>query len=326
MIDDDVRALKRKVFFNKAFSLLAFLLTASLLLIPLALIFILNVSTFGKIAIIASTSILIASIILMERRGAWFVQRLTGAVPIDPRDFDELKSLSEDISIATGKPLPELMLIDDRLCCNLFSIRRNGHAVIFIGPRIREMLERDELRAAIAHEMAHIHNGDAQINTLTVTFRALYEMFADSMFRLMTLRGRILLTLLIFFLPFAVIALAISSNIVFILLFALLFPLLWLLVFSQNFTLFLPSIELNRDLYADELAAKWTLQPEALISAMRKAQIHDESKGISFLEVIPFVPTIFDHPHKDMESVSVIKRITTWKRLSGSRRSDLTAL
>jgi heat shock protein HtpX len=308
MIDDDVRGLKRKVFLNKTYSLLAFLLTAGLPLIPVALLFFLKAGTFGKIVIIASMLIYLASIILLVRHGAWFVQRLTGAVTIDPGDFNDLKSLSEDISIATGRPLPELMLIDDRQCCNLFSVKRKGHAVIFVGPKVLEIFDRDELRAAIAHEMAHIHNGDAKINTATVTFRALSQIILNLPSTLGFRRVE-MIVLLVTILSFTLLAFAFINGFVFILLFSLFFPLLWFYVFGHNFTLFLPSIELKRDFCADELAVKWTLQPEALIGAMQKAQIHDESKRIFFLEVIPFVPTTFENPHKDMESTSVRERI-----------------
>lgn len=309
VIDDDVRELKRKVFWNKAYSLIAFILTTGLPLIPIVLIIFFKTGAFNRIAIITLVIIYLALIIFLIRHGARFVQRLTGAVPIGLHEFDSLKGLAEDISIATGKPLPELMVINDELCCNLFSIKRGKHAVIFIGPRIFEMLDRDELRAAIAHEMAHIHNGDAQINTATVSFRALSQIIMDRMPTLNTWKSGVLFVLLLYLLPLAVLAIAFVSEVAIVLLLISFLLFVCFYVFGHNFTLFLPSIELKRDFYADELTVKWTLQPEALIEAMQKAQMFDKSKKISFLEVIPFVPTVFDNPHKDMDSASVRERI-----------------
>ncbi len=41
---------------------------------------------------------------------------------------------------------------------------------------------------------------------------------------------------------------------------------------------------------ADELAAKLTLQPEVLISALRKAEACDRGDDLSFLQWMTFVP------------------------------------
>ena len=309
MIDDDIRELKRRVFLNKIYTLISFLLTVGLPLIPIVIIFFFKVGTPGKIAIVIPALIYVVSIVLLIRHGAWFVRRLTNAVPIDARDFDALKDLPEEIAIATGNPLPELMLVDDESCCNLFSIKRGRHAVVFVGPRILEVLDRDELRAAIAHEMAHIHNGDAMTNTATVTFRALAQIVMENMPAWNYWKSAALVFLLIYLVPLAVLAIAFISEVAFIAVLTSIFLLACLYAFGHNFTLFLPSIELKRDLYADELAVKWTLQPEALIGALEKAQVNDTSKMISFLEVIPFVPTTFVNPHKDMDSTSVRERI-----------------
>lgn len=309
MIDDEIRAIRRRVLYDKLLFALIFTIFGGLYFLPFALLFIFKTGVIGRIALLVSMLLVIMLIVLLARRGEWLVRRSTGAVSVKPEQFSELESLSEDISIATGKPLPALMFIDDKRCCNLFSIKKSGHAVIFFGRGLLNRLSPDELRAAIAHEMAHIHNGDAKINTLTVTFRALYEMSLGYQPWLQRVFNVLKLMLLLAFAGLIAVVIALTSDAVFICLLSLLFPLMFIYFFDQYFSLFLPSILRNRDLYADELAVKWTLQPEALISALQTAQLHDKSKRIAFLEDITFVPTVMENPHKYLQSASVEKRI-----------------
>ena len=313
MIDDDIRAIKRRVLWNKVSLVLSFVIYTSLVIVPLVLLSKYRAGTTGRIALVVSSLILIMVIIFVYHRGVRHIDTLTGAAPVGPDQLNGLKSLSDDISIATGKPLPELMLIADPQCCNLFSIRRKGRVFIYTGSGVFEVMDPDELRSAIAHEMAHIHNGDAGINTMTITLRAVSENIRYRMpvanFFLDLLEAAIVLVLF-----FSIsLAVAFEGNTFFVILVAFLIPVAYMFVFGMLFTVFLPFIVFNRDLVADKLAAKWTLQPQSLIDAMLKTQENDESKSISFIRDISFVPTVRENPHKYMQSGAVEERIRNLK-------------
>jgi Zn-dependent protease with chaperone function len=310
MIDDDVAAIKRRILLEKLSFALYFSIYCCLYILPLIWLFVFKLGLAGRIALLVSASFLALIIIFLIRRGEWLIRRLTGAVAATKEQFEELKSLSEDISLATGRPLPDLMLIEDKRCCNLFSIKKQGKAVIFLGRGLLNRMEPDELRAAIGHEMAHIYNGDAEINTLTVSFKAVYEYMWSAFTTGFKSIFRALMTLALLA-CLGIISLALLSrfNIAALLILAVALPFVFIFFFNEIFSFFLPSIIIRRDLYADELALKWTLQPESLISAMRKAQLHDKSEAIAFLGDIPFVPTVLENPHKYLQSPSVEKRI-----------------
>jgi Zn-dependent protease with chaperone function len=185
------------------------------------------------------------------------------------------------------------MLINDERCCNLFSIKRNGRAVIFLGRGAWEKLEPDELRAALAHEMPHIHYGDAEVNTLTAACRAINDLSLTGFGYIAIPWVAIVAFVIYMAILAALVGLAVAvqrSDSAALVILAAFLPLFFLVLFEQTFTTFLSYILRQRDRYADELAVKWTLQPESLIHAMQKAQAYDESERIAFLNDMPFVP------------------------------------
>jgi Zn-dependent protease with chaperone function len=165
-----------------------------------------------------------------------------------------------------------------------------------------------ELRASLAHEMAHIHQGDVRTNTLTIVLRAEMETISNSRLGLFVLDLLYALPVVIIIVS-AVLLVDKTFALPYILPLVILWPVVYIAILGQYYSAFLYDIDLSRDLYADELAAKWTQDPEALLAAMKKAQRNDMSKEIAFLENIPFVPTIRENPHKYMHSAMVERRL-----------------
>ncbi len=139
--------------------------------------------------------------------------------------------------------------------------------------------------------MAHIHQGDAALNNLVISF-----MFFTRRNWFTRPEGRY--AGLFFILDLGATVLFIAALILsliyieyfYVFLAVIIVPLLLIYGFSFSYPLLLPFVSRKRDFMADELAAKLTLQPEALIAAIRKADTHDRDDRLSFLQWMTFVP------------------------------------
>jgi Zn-dependent protease with chaperone function len=83
------------------------------------------------------------------------------------RDETERKVLNvvEEMSIASGVPVPAVYLLDGESRINAFAAgHKPEHAVIGITRGAAETLSRDELQGVVAHEFSHILNGDMRLN------------------------------------------------------------------------------------------------------------------------------------------------------------------
>ena len=75
-----------------------------------------------------------------------------------------LLNIVEEMSIASGVPMPQVYLLDED-CINAFAAGyAPGDAVIGISRGCLTYLTRDELQGVIAHEFSHILNGDMKLN------------------------------------------------------------------------------------------------------------------------------------------------------------------
>ncbi|MBP7948502.1 MAG: M48 family metallopeptidase [Verrucomicrobiales bacterium] len=82
-------------------------------------------------------------------------------------DPDERKLLNvvEEMSIASGMPVPDVYLLDEEDGVNAFAAGRTpGDAIVGVTRGAMRLLSRDELQGVIAHEFSHILNGDMKLN------------------------------------------------------------------------------------------------------------------------------------------------------------------
>ena len=290
MVEEDIKTIKRRILWDKLFFVLYLVGTCILITTPAFILLVFAFSTPGRIALACSIIVFIIVLILVAHMGESIVVRTTGAVAIDPEDYRILASMAEDVCLATGKPFPELMLIDDLTMCNMFSIKRGRRAAIFLTRGILKHLDEDELRTALAHEMAHIYQGDATVNNLAISFMAItHRSWLRSFKGLSPSKWAALDTLATIFYMAALVVSLVYAKYFFVFMAAIL-PLFFLFGFSWCYPLLLSLIVRNRDFIADELAAKLTLQPESLIDALREAQARDRGGELAFLEWMPFIP------------------------------------
>jgi Zn-dependent protease with chaperone function/uncharacterized tellurite resistance protein B-like protein len=83
---------------------------------------------------------------------------------LDP-DERKLLNVVEEMSIASGVPMPKVYVLDGEQAINAFAAgHTTGDAAIGVTRGCIKMLSRDELQGVIGHEFSHILNGDMKIN------------------------------------------------------------------------------------------------------------------------------------------------------------------
>ncbi|MBN1625196.1 MAG: M48 family metallopeptidase [Deltaproteobacteria bacterium] len=102
-------------------------------------------------------------------KGGRAVAEMLGGIPVDPNTTDpdqrRLLNVVEEISIASGVPVPSVYILENEAGINAFAAGHTpGNAVVAVTHGCIKELSRDELQGVIAHEFSHILNGDMRLN------------------------------------------------------------------------------------------------------------------------------------------------------------------
>ena len=88
---------------------------------------------------------------------------VNGAKEISKKDDPRLYRTVENLSIATGMPMPKVYIINDP-APNAFATGRDPkHAVVAATTGLLDIMDDTELEAVIAHEMGHVKNYDIRV-------------------------------------------------------------------------------------------------------------------------------------------------------------------
>jgi len=122
--------------------------------------------TLIVIVIIASGSLFRIS---QLRKGGSAVAELLGGRKVEPSTTDpnerRLINIVEEMSIASGLPVPDVYVLDNEENINAFAAGfGTNDAAVGVTRGALEQLNRDELQGVIAHEFSHIFNGDMRLN------------------------------------------------------------------------------------------------------------------------------------------------------------------
>jgi Zn-dependent protease with chaperone function len=82
-------------------------------------------------------------------------------------DLDERKLLNvvEEMSVASGVPMPQVYVMDEENGINAFAAgHKPSDATVTVTRGCMKILSRDELQGVIGHEFSHILNGDMRLN------------------------------------------------------------------------------------------------------------------------------------------------------------------
>lgn len=127
-------------------------------------------SLLGLVAAGVVSAVVIGSTVkTMElAQGGRAVAAMLGGAPVDMNSTDpaerRLINVVEEMSLASGVPVPEIYVLDD-MTINAFAAGHGpGDTAIGVTRGCIERLTRDELQGVIGHEFSHILHGDMRLN------------------------------------------------------------------------------------------------------------------------------------------------------------------
>jgi heat shock protein HtpX len=144
------------------------------------------------------------------------VLRMHNAREVDAAACPKLTGMVADLARRANLPMPRVYIIDSPHP-NAFATGRNpDNAAVAATTGLLGLLDRDEVAAVMAHELAHVKNRDTLVMTMTATIAGAISMLANfGMFFRGDGRGNALAMLLaVFVAPFAamIVQLAISRT------------------------------------------------------------------------------------------------------------------
>jgi len=115
--------------------------------------------------------------------GAALVLRVSGAVPADPVQYQQIHDLVESLAIGEGIPKPAVYVIDDP-SPNAFATGVSPQkAAITYTSGLLGMMNREELEGVTGHEMSHIKNHDIRLLLVVGTMIGMAALLASILWR-----------------------------------------------------------------------------------------------------------------------------------------------
>jgi heat shock protein HtpX len=109
----------------------------------------------------------------------------TGAQKADKKTFFNFYTVTQNLSIAAGLPMPDLYVIND-LSPNAFATGRDPkHSVVCATTGLLEMMDRTELEGVIAHELSHVKNFDILLASIVAVLVGTLALISDWVMRSM---------------------------------------------------------------------------------------------------------------------------------------------
>lgn len=121
--------------------------------------------------------------LVMNFGSYWFSDKIVLAMyraqPLARSEAPEVHRIVEELAQAARIPMPRIYLIPTRTP-NAFATGRDPrHAVVAVTSGILEILDRDELKGVLAHELGHVRNRDILISSIAATIAGAIMMLAD---------------------------------------------------------------------------------------------------------------------------------------------------
>jgi heat shock protein HtpX len=114
--------------------------------------------------------------VAMNVIGYWFSDRIalraSRARPLREREAPELRGLVAELAARANVPAPRLYVIDEEQP-NAFATGRNpAHSAVAVTTGLLAGLPRDQVRAVVAHELAHVRNRDILVSSIAAVISA----------------------------------------------------------------------------------------------------------------------------------------------------------
>lgn len=180
------------------------------------------------------------------------------AILVDRNNAQKLYDMLDELAYRANIPTPKLYIINDPTP-NAFATGRNyNNSAIAINTGLLDMLDEDEIKGVLAHELSHVRHYDILIGSIATVFAGAIAMLAS-------------------FAKFGAISGENKNNNnkngTFIFIFAMIMPLVA--------TIITKTISRNREYLADAGAANLTNNPMALASALSKLENYAKRRVLS---------------------------------------------
>ncbi|MDQ8202640.1 zinc metalloprotease HtpX [Pelagicoccus sp. SDUM812003] len=116
---------------------------------------------FGLAESLLLAALSLALVALAGTRGMELALRLQGGRPLPRRVAPDLWRKTSDLAWKAGLPCPPDIYFSNSAMPNAFAIGTRRRSAICVSRGLLELLDDRELQAALAHEVAHIRNGDS---------------------------------------------------------------------------------------------------------------------------------------------------------------------
>jgi heat shock protein HtpX len=114
---------------------------------------------------------------------------INGAKEIEKKDNPRLYRIVENLTIATGMPMPKVYIIDDP-APNAFATGRDPkRAVVAATSGILDVMNDRELEAVMAHEISHVRNYDIRVGMIAFGLVSAIALLSDIALRMMFFGG-----------------------------------------------------------------------------------------------------------------------------------------
>jgi heat shock protein HtpX len=117
------------------------------------------------------------------------VLSISKAKPASREEFFDFYTVTENLSIAAGLPMPKLYVIDDPAPNAFATGRDKNHAVVCATTGLLQKLDRPELEGVIAHELSHIGNRDILLMSVVVVLVGFVSIISNIFMRSMWFGG-----------------------------------------------------------------------------------------------------------------------------------------
>lgn len=116
----------------------------------------------------------------------WFsssmVIKMQRAKPLDPHQHRDIVRMVEELTAADNLPMPKLYYVDTPIPNAFATGRSPKHAAVAVTTGIMEILNYDELKAVLGHELGHVKNRDMLVSTIAATVAGAITFMAEMAF------------------------------------------------------------------------------------------------------------------------------------------------
>jgi heat shock protein HtpX len=135
------------------------------------------------VGIVVGGLLAMAGTIYSLTAGARLVLRVSGAVPANPAQYQQLNNLVQTLALGEGIPTPAVYVIDDP-SPNAFATGVSpAKAAITYTTGILAIMNREELEGVTSHEMSHIKNHDIRLLLVVATLIGFAALLASVLWR-----------------------------------------------------------------------------------------------------------------------------------------------